>query len=188
MKKIMIALLFGLSSMLMAHPAEDLIRTNANDVTSILKIEKDPNIAKQKIQNQILPYFDFDRMTALAVGKNWRTCTSEQKVALTNEFKKLLIKTYSSALVKSKVKSIQVKPTKIESDDIMIVTDVILEDQEPINISYYIHKKEMNNDWKVYDVIVAGVSLVTNYRSTFSESIKNDGIDGLIKLLKVKNG
>jgi phospholipid transport system substrate-binding protein len=127
-------------------------------------------------------------MTALAVGKDWRQATPEQQKALTEEFRDLLVRTYSNALTAYKNETVDYRPFKMKAGE----TDVTVRTQihqpgarQPIKLDYSL---EMNgNGWKVYDVVVADVSLVTNYRSSFATEIRNGGIDGLIKTLKAKN-
>ena len=126
-------------------------------------------------------------MTRLAVGKDWRQASAEQKTVLTHEFKNLLVRTYSNALTQYRNQHIDFKPLKAkpEDTDVVVRTEVRQPGAKPVQIDYNLEKQ--GDDWKVYDVMVAGVSLVTNYRDSFGQEVRNGGIDGLIKSLKDKN-
>jgi phospholipid transport system substrate-binding protein len=144
------------------------------------KIEK---LAEEKV----LPYFNFVRMTQLAVGRNWRDASDNQKKSLIDEFRTLLVRTYSTSLSQYRNQTIDVKPMRISAAD----TDVVVKTQvnqpggQPIPIDYSLEKTK--DGWKVFDVLIDGVSLVTNYRSSFNTEIQKSGIDGLIKSLIDRN-
>jgi len=126
-------------------------------------------------------------MTQLAVGRNWRDASDTQKKSLIDEFRTLLVRTYSTSLSQYRNQTIDVKPLKIAAAD----TDVVVKTQvnqpggQPIPIDYSVEKT--SEGWKVYDVLIDGVSLVTNYRSSFNTEIQKSGIDGLIKSLVDRN-
>jgi phospholipid transport system substrate-binding protein len=126
-------------------------------------------------------------MTALAVGPNWPKASAEQQKALTSEFRNLLVHTYSSALSAYKNQVIEVKPLRaaVGDTDVTVRTQVKQTGTEPVSIDYGMEKTP--SGWLVYDVVVGGVSLVTNYRETFNTEIRNGGVDGLIKSLVSKN-
>lgn len=187
MKKLLL-LLAAVTNLAFAAPIpEDLVRASSKDVLDILKKEKNDKKAREQVEARVLPNFDFGRMTALAVGRHWRVATPEQKVQLTDEFRTLLVRTYSSALTTYKAQAVDVKPLKVDdaATDVTVLTEVAVANQQPVSINYSLRKTEQG--WKVYDVIVAGVSLVTNYRGTFNETVQANGLDGLVKLLKEKN-
>lgn len=187
MKKLLL-LLAAVTNLAFAAPIpEDLVRASSKDVLDILKKEKNDKKAREQVEARVLPNFDFGRMTALAVGRHWRVATPEQKTQLTDEFRTLLVRTYSSALTTYKAQAVDVKPLKVDdaATDVTVLTDVAVANQQPVSINYSLRKTEQG--WKVYDVIVAGVSLVTNYRGTFNETVQASGLDGLVKLLKEKN-
>lgn len=187
MKKLLF-LLTLLANLAIAAPApEEMVRATSKDVLEILKKEKNDRKAREQVQARVLPSFDFGRMTALAVGRHWRTATPEQKTMLTEEFRELLVRTYSSALTTYKAQAVEIKPLKADdgATDVTVLTEVAVANQQPVSINYSLRKNEQG--WKVYDVIVAGVSLVTNYRGTFNETVQASGLDGLVKLLKDKN-
>lgn len=169
-----------------------LVRDVTTDVLNIIKADKDLQSGNMKkvfelVDAKILPHFNFTRMTALAVGQKWREATPEQKTKLAAEFKTLLVRTYANALVSYKNQSIDYKPLRMSpaDTDVTVKTEVKQTGGQPIQLDYSLQKKDGN--WKVYDVVVAGVSLVTNYRDTFGQEIRNGGIDGLIASLAAKN-
>lgn len=187
MKKLLL-LLAAVTNLAFAAPIpEELVRASSKDVLEILKKEKNDKKAREQVEARVLPNFDFGRMTALAVGRHWRVATPDQKTQLTDEFRALLVRTYSSALTTYKAQAVDVKPLKVDdaATDVTVLTEVAVANQQPVSINYSLRKTEQG--WKVYDVIVAGVSLVTNYRGTFNETVQTSGLDGLVKLLKEKN-
>lgn len=173
-------------------PPDVLARTTTQEVLAILKQDKEiqgGNLNKvyQLVEAKILPNFDFNRMTQLAVGKHWPKATAAQKQSLVTEFRNLLVRTYSTSLTAFTNQTVDFKPMTIRPDD----TDVTIHSEirqpggQPIPIDYSMYKTSFG--WKVYDVTIDGVSLVTNYRSSFSSTIRQNGIDGLIKMLADKS-
>jgi phospholipid transport system substrate-binding protein len=169
-------------------PPDILARTTTQEVLAILKQDKELqsgnlNKVHQLVEAKILPIFDFNRMTQLVIGKHWPRATAQQKESLVAEFRNLLVRTYSSALTAYTNQSIEYKPLAVKPDD----TDVTVHSEihqpggQPIPIDYSMYKTAFG--WKIYDVAIDGVSLVTNYRSSFSSEIRQKGIDGLIKTL-----
>lgn len=170
-----------------------LVKSVTDEVLDIIRKDKDIKAGSTKraielVEQKVLPHFNFSRMTALAVGKDWRQATPEQQKVLTNEFRDLLVRTYSNALTAYKNETVDYRPFKMQPGE----TDVTVRTQihqagarQPITLDYSLEKN--GNAWKVYDVVVAGVSLVTNYRSNFATEVRNGGIDGLIKTLQAKN-
>ena len=176
-----------------AQPAPDaLIKTVATDVTTVLKA--DPailsNAAKLKelIENKLIPNFSFARMTQLAMGRNWAKATPEQQAALTKEFQTLLVRTYSGALANFRNNTIDVRPLRMQSaeTDVTVKTVINQANGQGIPIDYSL-EKGTDGSWKAYDIIVAGVSLVTNYRDEFNTVIRDQGVDALVKQLQNKN-
>ena len=143
---------------------------------------------REVMESKLAPNFDFERMTALAMGRNWRDATPEQQKRLTVEFKTLLVRTYSGALTQYRDQTIDYKPLRADPNaaDVLVRTEVIRQGQPPVQIDYGMEKKD--DAWKAYDVVVGGVSLVTNYRDEFNEQVRAGCIDGLIKTLAAKNG
>jgi phospholipid transport system substrate-binding protein len=185
---------FSLGALALASEAPDvLVKRVADEALHIVKT--DPELqagnadrAMELVEEKILPHFDFKRITASAVGVSWRTATPEQKDRLQSEFKNLLVRTYSSALQRvNGDQKLTYKPLVMKPEDTRIVVrSLILQSgAEPIAVDYRMLKQP--DGWKVYDVIVAGVSLVTTYRTTFAEQVRTSGVDGLITMLEKKN-
>jgi phospholipid transport system substrate-binding protein len=169
-----------------------LVKGVTQEVLSIIKQDKDIQAGSTKktialIEDKVLPHFNFTRMTALAMGANWRKATPDQQKALIEQFKTLLVRTYSTALTSYRDQAIDFKPLRAQSGDteVTVRSEVKLSGTEPISIDYSMEKG--NDAWKVYDVAVGGVSLVTTYRDTFAAEVRNGGVDGLIKALTNKN-
>ena len=139
------------------------------------------------IEAKVLPHFNFTAMTALAMGVHWRKATPEQQQRLVDEFRTLLVRTYSTALSAYRNQVIEVKPLRAKPGDTEVVvrSEVKQSGTEPVTIDYSM--EHTPNSWKVYDVAVGGVSLVTTYRDTFANEVRNVGVDGLIKALAEKN-
>ena len=176
-----------------AQEAPDaMVKRVAQDV--IATIKADPLVQagneariREVIEAKLVPNFDFPRMTALAMGKNWRAASPEQQKRLADEFKTLLVRTYSGALAKYRDEAIDYKPLRMSpaDTDVTVRTLVMKSGGQPIQIDYSLTKAA--DGWKVFDVVIGGVSLVTNYRDEFNEQMKNGGVDGLIKTLSDRN-
>jgi phospholipid transport system substrate-binding protein len=172
---------------------EELVKSVTEEVLDIIRKDKDIKAGSTRraielVEQKVLPHFDFTRMTALALGKDWRQATPEQQKILTEEFRELLVRTYSNALTAYKNETVEYRPFKMQPGE----TDVVVRTQihqpgarQPIALDYSLEKN--GDSWKVYDVVVAGVSLVTNYRASFATEVRNGGIEGLIKTLRAKN-
>ena len=187
-----LALLFGLNASCVRAddiPPDVLARTTTQEVLVILKQEKELTLARvhQLVEAKVLPNFDFNRMTQLAVGKHWPGATPQQKKALVNEFRNLLVRTYSSSLTEFSNQAVEFKPMTIKPDatDVTVRSEIRQPGGLPIPIDYSMYKTDFG--WKVYDVAIDGVSLVTNYRASFSSTIRQSGIDGLIAMLAAKS-
>lgn len=171
---------------------DELVRRTTNDVLNIIRQDKDiqsGNMRKivELAEAKVLPNFDFPRMTQLALGRNWRDASDAQKQALTKEFRTLLVRTYSTSLAQYRNQIIDVKPAKFApaDTDAIVKTLVNQPGTQPIPIDYSMEKTAQG--WKAYDIMIDGVSLVTNYRSTFADEIRKSGIDGLIKTITERN-
>jgi len=187
-----LAATFALSAHAQDAP-DALVKRVSQDVLQTIK--SDPKVQsgdqariREVMESKLAPNFDFERMTALAMGRNWRQATPEQQKRLTTEFKTLLVRTYSGALSQYRDQTVDYKPLRADpnSTDVIVRTEVVRQGQPPVQIDYGMEKKD--GAWKAYDVVVGGVSLVTNYRDEFSEQVRAGGIDGLIKTLTTKNG
>jgi len=194
----MLRLLLALVVALVALPAlaqeapDALVKRVSEEALTIIK--SDPKVQagdqariREMIEVKLAPHFDIDRMTALAMGRNYRQATPEQKKRLADEFKSLLIRTYSTALNQYRDQTLSYKPLRADpnANEVTVRTEVIRPGQTPVEIDYGMEKTP--DGWKAYDVIVGGVSLVTNYRDEFNQQVQTGGIDGLIKSLAAKN-
>jgi phospholipid transport system substrate-binding protein len=187
---------FGASLQMSALAADEapdvLIKNVTSEIIELIKTDKaiqagDAKHIQEVIENKIVPYFDFNKMTGSAVGREWRNATPDQKTQLAKEFKTLLVRSYSNAVTQYKNQTVDVKPFKAAAADteVTVKTEVKQPGAKPVAIDYDLTKAA--DGWKVFDVYVAGVSLVANYRETFGQEIKANGIDGLIKSLRDKN-
>jgi phospholipid transport system substrate-binding protein len=141
----------------------------------------------QVIEAKVLPHFNFGAMTALAMGQSWSKATPEQKKRLVEEFKTLLVRTYASALAAYSEQRFDFRPLRARpaDTDVTVNVRVLQSGAQPVAIDYSMEKTAAG--WKVYDVMVGGVSLVANYRTEFNATVRESGIDGLIRSLQTKN-
>ena len=171
---------------------DEIVRKSTSDILAAIKADKDLIAGDQKkieklAEEKVLPYFNFPHMTQLAVGRNWKAASDAQKAALTEQFRTLLVRTYSTSLTQFRNQTIDVKPLKMTAaeTEVVVKTQVVQPGGQPIPIDYSMEK--IAEGWKVYDVLIDGVSLVTNYRSSFNTEINATGVDGLIKSLSERN-
>jgi len=139
------------------------------------------------VDTTLMPHVNFERMTALAVGRAWREATPEQKKQLMTEFRILLLRTYSNAFTAVRDQSVRMKPFRGDTaaDELIVRSEIVQARGEPIQLDYRLEKADKS--WKIYDVNVLGVWLVQTYRNQFAQEISAGGIDGLIKSLAEKN-
>lgn len=183
-------LLLPASPMLAVDIAPDaLVKSTVDEVLTVIRQNKDKQALRQLAEQKVLPHFDFKRMTQLAMGPAWRQANPAQQQALEGGFRTLLVNTYTNALSTStsgnpavEVKPVQVKP---DHNDVTVKTVVKESGKQPVAIDY--HMERLADGWKVYDVVVEDLSLVTNYRGSFTSEVSRSGIDGLIKVLDEKN-
>ncbi len=175
-----------------AMTPDQLVKKTADDVIEVIKSDKDIQAGNQQkifalAEEKILPNFDFEKVSRLVLGKNWTNATPEQKTAFQAEFKTLLLRTYATALSKYKNQVIEYKPFRMEpgAESATVKTAIQQPGGDPISVGYTLGKKA--DDWKVYDIVIEGVSLVTNYRSQFAQEIRQNGLDSLTKKLAEKN-
>ncbi len=184
---------FSTSFVLAAELAPDvLLKQVTEEVLEIVRSDKDlkngdTTKAMALVEERVLPNFNFPHMTQLAVGRDWRQASAEQKRTLTDEFRKLLVRTYSKALTQYKNQTVFFKPFELKAGqiDAKVRTEIRQPGAKAIGLDYYLEK--LDSGWKVYDIEVEGISLVTNYRETFANEIRLSGVDGLIASLKEKN-
>jgi len=170
-----------------------LARKVTEEVLAIVRTDKDIRAGNTQkvfdlVEAKILPHFNFTHMTRLAVGAPWRQATGAQQQSLTSEFRMLLVHTYTSAFTQYRDQMVEYKPLKLQTGDTDVVVRSLIKQKggaDPIDINYSMEKTGAG--WKVYDVTIAGVSLVQNYRSTFNSEIQKSGVDGLIATLATKN-
>ena len=183
----------GFASAQNANEAPDqLVKRISTEVLNIAKTDKDIQAGNTRkvmdlVETKILPYVDFERMTALAAGRYWREATPEQKRALSTEFRTLLIYTYSGALSQVRNETIEFKPLRADATDteVEVRSQVNMSRGEPVLLNYRVAKTPAG--WKIYDINVLGAWLVETYKGTFNTEISKGGIDGLIKTLAAKN-
>jgi phospholipid transport system substrate-binding protein len=193
LRKLLLTLAICLPLGAAAQEAPDaLVKRVTGEVIAIIKADKDlqgGNTRKiaELAEVKVLPHFDFNRMTRLAVGRNWAQATDAQKAALEKEFRTLLVRTYSTSLAAYHNQTIDVKPVKMGAadKDVTVRTAVIQQGGPPIPIDYSMEK--LDSGWKVYDVTIDGASLVTTYRGSFNDQIQKGGIDALLTTLAERN-
>ena len=166
-----------------------LVRSNVDEVLSVIKQSRDRRTLNDLAEKKVLPHFDFQTMTQHAVGKSWRDASADQRRRLEEAFRGLLVNTYTAALNQSAVGNarVDVKPAQVKPDqnDVTVKTVATQASGKPVAIDY--RMKRTAGGWKVYDVVVENLSLVTNYRDSFNAEIGRSGIEGLIKALEAKN-
>jgi phospholipid transport system substrate-binding protein len=180
------ALLFALCVQAQGPAPDAVVKTTVDDVLTAIKQTKDQRQLIEIAEQKVLPRFDFKRMTQLAVGQSWNRASPEQKQALENAFRTLLVRTYTAALSQSSGNTkVDSKPAAAEGGEATVRTLVVEPGRKPFNIDY--RMSNGTGDWKVYDVVVENLSLVTNYRGSFQSEISRSGIDGLIKVIEERN-
>jgi phospholipid transport system substrate-binding protein len=198
MKRNKFAAMFASVALMAALPAfaqvapDEMVKSAATGVTTVLKSDPailgNPTKLKELIENKLLPNFNFMRMTQLAMGRNWSKASPEQQAALVKEFQTLLVRTYSGALASFRNNTIDYKPLRMVAGetDVTVKTVVNQANGQGIPIDYSLEKGS-DGSWKAYDIIVAGVSLVTNYRDEFNSVVRDQSVDALVKQLQAKN-
>jgi phospholipid transport system substrate-binding protein len=165
-----------------------MVKSTVEDVLAVIKTNKDKQALRQLAEQKVLPHFDFKHMTQLAMGAAWKQANPAQQAALENSFRTLLVNIYTSALSMSSSgnQTVEIKAgAKQDGNEATVKTVVKDPGKEPVAIDY--HMEKTAEGWKVYDVVVENLSLVTNYRGTFATEVNRSGIDGLIKVLQDKN-
>jgi phospholipid transport system substrate-binding protein len=171
---------------------EDLVKKVTQEVFDAIKSDKqlaagDKQKAIKLAEEKVLPHIDFEEATRLAVGRGWAQASPEQKKKLVSEFRNMLVRTYSNAITAYQGQTMKVMPVRMKPGD----TEVTVHNQflraggKPVLLDYSMRKTD--DGWKIYDIVVEGVSLVLTYRSEFDAVVKQEGIDGLIKRLSQKN-
>lgn len=189
----LLGLFFFLAPGLAQEPGpEELVKKITSDVMTAIKTDKqlaagDRQKALKLAEEKILPHIDFEEAARLAVGRAWRDATPEQRTKLVEEFRSMLVRTYSNALQGYEGQEMKVLPSRVKPGE----TEATVRNQftraggKPVPIDYQMRKTD--SGWKIYDIAVEGISLVLTYRSEFDQVVKQEGIDGLIKRLASKN-
>jgi phospholipid transport system substrate-binding protein len=170
---------------------DELIRQLSVEVIDAVKADKaiqagDVARIVTLVDDKVMPYVNFQRMTAAAVGRNWRSATPEQQKRLQEEFKTLLVRSYAGALTQVKDQTVQLRPMRANPGDSEVVVRTEIKGKgEPVQLDYRLEK--VADGWKIYDVNVLGVWLVEQYRTSFTQEITAGGIDGLINKLAERN-
>ncbi len=169
-----------------------LVKNITQDVISVIKQDKDIQSGNTRkivdlVETKVLPHFNFAHMTQLAMAINWRKATPEQQKLLVQEFKTLLVRTYSTALSSYRDQVIEFQPLRARPEDteITVRSEVKQKGAQSVTIDYDMEKTA--GGWKVFDVKVGGVSLITTYKDDFASQVRETGVEGLIKLLSAKN-
>lgn len=186
-------LLIAATAMAQEVAPDVLIKTVSEEVLDIVRKDKEIQSGNTKkaidlVEAKVLPHFNFTRMTQLAVARNWRQASAAQQQILAGEFRTLMVRTYSKALTEYKKQTIVYKPFTLKpgETDVRVRTEIKQAGAgKNIELDYYLEKQSAG--WKVYDIEVGGVSLVTNYRESFATEVGKTGIDGLVKSLQAKN-
>jgi phospholipid transport system substrate-binding protein len=175
-----------------AESARRLVQDTTNRMLTVLKAERQtlrerPGRIYDLVNEIILPHFDFSRMSRWVLGKHWRAASAPQRERFVAEFRNLLVRTYATALLEYADQSVEVLPMRgdARATDVVVRTEVRQPGALPIPIQYSMTAE--GGDWKVYDVVIDGVSLVASYRSTFGNEIARAGMDGLITTLEARN-
>src|SRR5262245_50619677 len=170
------------------QPPDVLVKTTTEEVLQVIKQNPDRNQLVKVAETKVLPHFDFERMTRLAVARSWSQATPDQRQRLQQEFRNLLVRTYTNAMMAGKQENatVQVEPVRQAKggSEVTVDTRITRAGAPPLPINYRMEKKP--DGWKVYDVLVEGVSLVTTYRDSFQNEVQKGGVDGLIKTLSEK--
>ena len=195
-----IAAVFSLSSLtaLSAAAAVDdapmvLIKATSDEVLAAIKensekIKADPKVVNALVEKMVLPHIDFQTMSKLVLAVNWRKASAAQQAAFTDAFRELLVRTYSKSLGEYDGQKVTYFPMRPESDpkEALVRTEIQAKSGMPIPVAYRLRKNEQGV-WKIIDVVIDEVSLVTNYRNTFAQDVQRVGMDGLIKQLRSSN-
>ena len=187
-------LILGTPAVRAAVPPEQLVHQTTNQILETIKAHrevyaKDHDKLYQLAEEKVLPYFDFVRMSQWVLGRNWRTASEEQRTRFVTLFRDLLVRTYSTALLQYTDQKIIYLPVSAApgSTQMLVRTEVQQSGGAPDIPIYYSFYKNRSGDWKVYDVSIDGVSLVTNYRSVYAEKIRREGMDALLDSLSVRD-
>jgi phospholipid transport system substrate-binding protein len=175
-----------------AGEAVQMVKEVTEEVLSTLREDKDIRAgnterAASLIENKVAPHFDFQRMTRLAIGSAWQKATPEQRDTLVKEFRTLLVRTYANAMTNYRDQKVIFKQASASNanGEVTVHSQVVRPGSQPVPVDYSLIQAA--GDWKVFDVVISNISLVTNYRNNFTEEVSRGGVDGLIQSLHDKN-
>lgn len=173
-------------------PPDVLVKNVTLEVVDIVRTDKDIRAGDRGkviglIEAKVLPHFNFETMTASAVGRHWARATPEQRARLIEEFRTLLVRTYASSIAAYRDQRFDFRPLRARptDTDVTVTVRILQPSAEPIQLDYDMEKRPAG--WKVWDVRIAGISLVANYRTEFDNQVRAGGIEGLIRALATKN-
>jgi phospholipid transport system substrate-binding protein len=187
-----LSLAAGMPAHAQVQAPDALARGVTDEVLRIIRSDKELQAGNRKkvvelIETKVAPHFEFTSMTRLAMGRNWSQANPGQRQALTQEFRMLLVRTYTTAFTQYRDQTIEYRPLKIAPAETDVVVKSLIKQPSgpPVAVDYRMERTD--HGWKVYDVKIEGISLIENYRSTFNSEVQRGGIDGLIKSLADKN-
>lgn len=185
-------LAFSASAQAMPEP-QALVKEASDNMLKALKdneaeLETNPQKIYTLVQDILFPHFDFDRMAKLALGRSWRDASAEQQAKFVEEFRLLLVRTYATAMLEYTNEEIRFLPFRddVEKGRVSVPMEVVQPNGPSVPMALSLYKNK-NDEWKVYDVKIEGISLVTNYRSSFNRDIRTSGMDALIENLAKRN-
>ena len=184
----LLALLFALCAPAQERAPDALVKNAVNEVLGVIKQNRDQSTLIDLAEKKVVAHFDFRQMTQLALGRSWSQATPAQQDALERAFRTLLVRTYTAALSQSSGETrVEVKPVVLKAGDAETVVRTLAYEpgRKPVQIDY--RMRNASGGWKVFDVVVENLSLVTNYRSSFQSEVARTGIDGLIRTIEAKN-
>ena len=165
-----------------------LIRETADSLLAAVGAERaalraDPTRLQLVVRRHLLPHVDFTRLSALAVGRAWRTATPDQRARFVAEFERLLVRTYATGLLELEALEIRYPPQRVapDAEDVVVRTEVVRPGALPVPVDYRMYRE--GDRWRVYDVVIEGISFASTYRTSFEQEIRQAGIDGLIERL-----
>lgn len=190
--RLLLVLLFPVMAFAQDSEPEALVKKITEEVLAAVKSDKDLAAGNRQkavklAEEKILPYVDFEEATRLAVGRGWKEAKPEQRKQLVQEFRNMLVRTYSNAIGAYEGQTMKVLPSRVKpgENEATVRNQFARPGAKPVLVDYSMRKTD--SGWKIYDIVVEGVSLVLTYRSEFDAVVKQDGVDGLIKRLGQKN-
>ncbi len=172
------------------EPPHEMLQRTSEEVIGVLKekkaeIDSTPGIVYELVDEYILPHLDDVTMAKLALGKHWRKASNEEKIRFVDAFRTLLIRTYGKSLQEFSDQKMNFFPSQVNKGKALVKSEVIQSGGPKIPVAYRMRVKD--NAWKVYDISIDGVSLVTSYRGTFAQEVRKGGMSGLLEMLDSKN-